>query len=226
MHNNSPNKRGFGQDRSFKVSFVTPSGENDKIMNSFLHRLAHYSSFIGGSVLLGLVGLTCLSVAGRCMNSVLHTDFLQQIFPDITHTLIRWGIGPVNGDFELIEAGMAFVIFAFLPLCQLHAAHARVDLFSERMPVFMKRFFMWGAEVIFAAVLILITWQLANGLYDKFRSHETTLLLEMPVWWAYGLCMIMSIISAFTALILAWYKTAELFLTKLEIPSGKEDDYG
>jgi hypothetical protein len=42
--------------------------------------------------------------------------------------------GPVKGDFEVVEAGIAFSIFAFLPICQLHGGHATVDIFTNLMP--------------------------------------------------------------------------------------------
>ena len=33
-------------------------------------------------------------------------------------------------DYELVEAGVAFAIFAFIPLCQIYGSHATVDIFT------------------------------------------------------------------------------------------------
>ena len=44
-----------------------------------------------------------------------------------------WVLGPVPGDFELVEVGTGFAVFAFLPWCQLKRGHATVDLFTSEV---------------------------------------------------------------------------------------------
>ena len=60
----------------------------------------------GGGVLIMLSILTILSVFGRTINA--------------------YGFGPIQGDFELVEHGTAFVVFCSLPYCQLHFGHVAV----------------------------------------------------------------------------------------------------
>ena len=70
-----------------------------------------------GLVLSALILLICVSIVGRTI-----------------------GIGPINGDYELVEAGIAFSIFAFLPLTQITAGHATVDIFTNSLPPKIQRF--------------------------------------------------------------------------------------
>ena len=92
-----------------------------------IERLARTMAIIGGLMLSFLVVLTCISVLGRGGNTFGHSEFLTGLAPGFAERLIATGIGPVFGDFELVEAGIAFAIFAFLPICQLHGGHATVD---------------------------------------------------------------------------------------------------
>ena len=87
-------------------------------MYRFFDRLARGSALLGGLVLLCLVIMTCLSIAGRLLNTIFHSDFAQSWFGGLAAWALDAGVGPVWGDFELVEAGMAFAIFAFIPICQ------------------------------------------------------------------------------------------------------------
>jgi TRAP-type C4-dicarboxylate transport system permease small subunit len=179
-------------------------------MSCFIQQIARLSSLFGGMVLAGLILLTCLSVAGRLMNSLLHLDGVQAFMPGLANALIAAGIGPITGDYEIVQAGMACVIFAFLPLCQLQAGHASVDIFTDKMPKEIRKALIFMAEIAFALTLILVAWQLANGLGDKYRSHETTALLEFPVWYGYAVSLVMAIFASFVAVVMAYFRALEL----------------
>ena len=170
-------------------------------MHRFVDSLARSLAVLGGITLTGLIVLTCASVLGRSINSILHSDALQASLPDLADALLATGVGPINGDYEIVEAGMAFAIFAFLPLCQLRGAHASVDIFTSRFSPSAKRVLLCVIELIFAAVLIVFAWQLLLGGMSKYRSGQTTFLLQFPVWWSYAL----SIAAAFAAAFVAVY---------------------
>ena len=79
------------------------------------------------------------------------------------------------------------------------------------MPKRIRKILIFIAEIAFALSLILIAWQLANGLGDKYRSHETTALLEFPVWYGYAISLVMAIFASFVALMMAYFRALELF---------------
>ena len=135
-------------------------------------------AILGGIVLSALILLICVSIIGRTI-----------------------GVGPINGDYELLEAGIAFSIFAFLPLTQITAGHATVDIFTNALPPRIQRLLLAVIELFFAAMLIMVAWQLREGMFDKLDRGQTTFLLQFPVWWAYAL----SVFGAFAAAIVGTY---------------------
>ena len=149
-------------------------------MNQIMDRLARLFALLGGIALTFLILLTCLSVGGRALNSFLHGEWIQSIAPDIATALLATGVGPINGDFELVEAGMAFAIFAFLPLCQLNGAHASVDIFTSALPLRANRFLRMVIEIVFAATLVLIAWELFQGMESKRVSRADHLPSRIP----------------------------------------------
>lgn len=170
-------------------------------MNAFFDKLARLLALLGGAVLSLLVIMTCVSILGRSVNTILHSGLVQGLAPGFANALIEIGIGPINGDFELVEAGMAFVIFAFLPLCQLHGAHASVDIFTRSLTPRVNRGLRMVIEIVFAAVLVVIAVQLHSGMQSKLSSGQTTFLLEFPVWWSYAI----SLVGAFAAALVSVY---------------------
>lgn len=151
---------------------------------TLVERLARFMAILGGLVLTALIGLTCVSVLGRGLNTFGHSEFLTSLSESAANALIATGVGPVSGDFELVEAGISFTIFAFLPICQLKRGHATVDVFAGSFPIWMNRGLEVLWEVLFSLLIFLITWRLFVGMEDKMRYNETTFLLQFPIWWA------------------------------------------
>ncbi len=191
-------------------------------MHNTVNRLARAFAILGGVVLSALIVMTCLSIVGRSLNSLLHSDFLQGIAPNVASALIAAGIGPINGDFELVEAGMAFTIFAFLPLCQLHGAHASVDILTSKLPLRLNRFLRMLIEIVFAAVLILIAVKFFGGMESKRNSGQTTFLLQYPLWWGYALSLPGAITAALVAVYVAYTRCIEFITGRAVLPSDRE----
>lgn len=194
-------------------------------MHSLISGLARLCAVLGGIVLSVLIVLTCASVLGRSINSVLHGDWLQTILPGLTETLLATGVGPINGDFELVEAGMAFAICAFLPLCQIQAGHASVDIFTSALPKRVQRALRAGIEVIFAGVLILIAVQLFAGMQSKLRSGQTTFLLEFPVWWAYAASVMAMSVAALVGVYVAVLRVLEAAQNRVILIDDQESGH-
>jgi TRAP-type C4-dicarboxylate transport system permease small subunit len=163
----------------------------------------------GGLVLTVLIVLICISVIGRSLNGLLH-GWIGAVMPGISAWALDLGVGPINGDFELVEAGVAFAIFAFLPLCQISAGHASVDIFTAKLPTRINRLLQLAIDVIFAVVLIAIAYQLYNGMLSKQRYGDTTFLLQFPIWWAYAASLSGSILTAVISFYVAGIRALEL----------------
>ena len=150
---------------------------------------------------------------------------LQAFSPALANALLATGVGPINGDFELVEAGMAFTIFAFLPLCQLNGSHASVDIFTSRLPLPVFRFLRMVIDVVFAAVLVLIAFKLFEGMESKRASGQTTLLLQFPVWWGYAVSMPGAVAAALISVYIALSRFVEVITGRLVLPSDLEAEH-
>lgn len=184
-------------------------------MYSLIKKLAHAMAVLGGLVLISLILLVCTSVLGRSVGTVLHGAFMQTNFTDFSNWALGVGIGAINGDFELVEAGVAFAIFAFLPLCQLSGSHATVDVLTSKLSLRSNQVLKMISECLFALVLGLIAWRLFAGMEAKQRYGETTFLLQFPIWWAYAASFLGAALAALVSIYMA-------IIRILEALSGKE----
>lgn len=171
-------------------------------------------AMLGGIVLSVLVLMVCLSILGRALNGLLHSMVAGDFLAGTAQALIDAGVGPVNGDFELVEAGVAFAVFAFLPLCQVTAGHASVDVFTNWMPDGAQRVLNLLIDVLFAVVLVVIAVQLYEGMQSKMRSGQTTFLLQFPIWWAYAASLSGAVVTAVMGVFMAGLRIAELVLRR------------
>lgn len=153
-------------------------------------------ALIGGLVLLGIVVMTCLSVVGR-----------------------EVGLGEITGNYEILEAGIAFAIFSFFPICQLYNGHATVDVFTsglgQRALLVLRAF--W--EVILAVIIVFIAWRLEGGVERYLRNGETTFFLQFPVWWAYSAAFFAASVAAIVALYCAFARVWEAATGRSILPS-------
>jgi TRAP-type C4-dicarboxylate transport system permease small subunit len=135
-----------------------------------VYGLARYVAIAGGVVLTAIVIITVLSVVGRAF--------------------IWAGLGSIRGDYELVEAGVGFAIFAFLPWTHLTRGHAVVSVFTDFLSARANAWIMVVSDALMLAIAAFIAWRHWLGTVDKFNYGETTLLLRMPLWWAYAAGMV------------------------------------
>jgi len=147
-------------------------------MMASIHRMARWSALLGGALLSLLTLLVVLSVIGRSLSGM--------------------GLGPVPGDYELVEVGVGIAIFFFMPWCYLQGGHATVDLLYSYMSNGLQRFIRLLSDVLMLAVWLLLTWRLWEGLMDKLTNQETTFILQIPLWWGFAVCMIGAILGCIT----------------------------
>jgi len=151
------------------------SHKHETPMIAFIYRLAQWTAIVGGILLVALTILVVVSVAGRA--------------------LIGLGLGPVPGDFELVEMGVGIAVFFFLPWCYVRGSHATVDLLYMHMPGWFKRGINIFSDVLMMLVWLVLTWRLWDGMLEKKEYMETTFILLMPIWWAYALCLVGAVVG-------------------------------
>lgn len=176
---------------------------------------------MGGVVLVVLILLTCVSVVGRGLNTLGHSDFLIGISQGLADMILASGAGPVNGDFEIVEAGIAFAIFSFLPICQLFGAHATVDVFTSFLSRRTNGVIVAFWEIVFTGIVVLITWRLFYGLEDKIGNGETSLLLQFPIWWAFLASFVAALVATLVAIYCAIGRVMELLTDQHWLPKAE-----
>ncbi len=157
--------------------------------------IAHIAALIGGLVLIAIILLTCTSIAGRTV-----------------------GLGEISGTYEILEAGVAFAIFSFFPICQLYGAHATVDVFTSGLG---ERPLAWLAafwEVVLSAVILFLSWRLYGGLERYLGNGETTLFLQFPVWWSYAASFAASVVACLIAIYCAAARIVQAVTGRSNLP--------
>jgi len=177
-------------------------------MHNLATRAARFMAICGGLVLALLIVIICISVVGRSLNGLLH-GWIGTVLPAVSAWLLQLGVGPINGDFELVEAGVAFSIFAFLPLCQISGGHASVDIFTSKLPSGLNRGLQMMIDIVFAIALIVMAYQLYKGMLSKQSYGDTTFLLQFPIWWAYGACLVGAVMAAVISVYVAGVRVVE-----------------
>lgn len=91
----------------------------------------------------------------------------------------------IEGDYELVEVGLAISIFLFLTECQVKKGHIIVDFFTVALAKRKIYFLDATGNLLFTLVAALLTWQLGLGGLDSYQYLEQSMILEIPIWIAY-----------------------------------------
>jgi len=166
-------------------------------MTNTIYGLSRLMAWFGAFVLVVLAVLSVLSIAGRALSGI--------------------GLGPVPGDFELVEAGTALAVFSFLPWAHLKRGHAAVDLMWRIYPKPMQRVLEVLTDAAMFLVWCLLVWRMGVAMLDYRDNGEVTFILQFPVWWGYAASLVP---AAFGCVVYAWRLLETLGLVKS--PAGFE----
>lgn len=171
------------------------------MIERLIHRTALALALAGGVALLGMTLLTVVSVTGR--------------------GLIAIGLGPVPGDYELVEMAAAFAVFSFLPWCQLQRGHVTVDLFLAPLGRRVNLVADLIGNLLLTAAAGVIAWRLWLGLQDRLAFGETSFILGIPLWIGYVLASFGAALFVVVSLHTALRSLRELRETKATQASQK-----
>jgi TRAP-type C4-dicarboxylate transport system permease small subunit len=93
---------------------------------------------------------------------------------------------PIQGDVEITQLGIALAISLGLPWCQLRGANIVVDFFTQRLPERRVRTLDGAGCLLVAAMCVVLAWRTAVGALAVREAMETTMILGLPMWWAYA----------------------------------------
>jgi len=135
-------------------------------MNRLIYGLSRAMAWFGSLVLVIIAVMSVASIIGRALSG--------------------FGLGPVPGDFELVEAGTALAVFCFLPWAHLKRGHAVVDMLWSSYPPAMRRVLDVVADGLMLFVWLLLVWRMSLAMAEYRHNNEVSFILQMPVWWGYA----------------------------------------
>lgn len=144
--------------------------------------LSRQFALVGGLIMLALAAMTVVSIIGRSTIGV-----------------------SVEGDYELVELGLAAAVFLFLPECYLSQGHVVVDLFTAHCKQRTIDFLDGITDLLFAVVAATLAWRLSLAGLESREYWEQTMILGMPLWWVYAVgavCMTLMVLCALDQLYL------------------------
>lgn len=130
-----------------------------RILNIISIPAARWANYIGAAVLTAIMALTGIDVIGRY--------FLSK---------------PLPGSFEITELLMAVMISLGLAYCSLERGHVRVDILTQKLSRRGQAIANFGADIVFLAISLLITWQTAYRVQSFIEKNLTTNVLYLPIF--------------------------------------------
>ncbi|MEK8028919.1 TRAP transporter small permease [Pseudaquabacterium rugosum] len=132
----------------------------------WLQRLCDLSAGTGALVLVALALMTTVSVIGRAFFS-----------------------HPILGDVELVQLGGAVVVACFMPYTQYRRGNIIVDFFTTGASPRSQRRMDGLGNLLYTAVMALVTWRVAAGCLGMVESQERSMLMDLPLWLPYALML-------------------------------------
>ncbi len=124
--------------------------------------IARWVAIIGMAIALAIAIMTVLSIIGRAAFKT-----------------------PIQGDIELTQLGIALAISLTLPWCQLQRANIIVDFFTQNSAPQVQRFLDTCGAVLIAAMYFLLAWRTSVGAASVREAQEQSMILGLPMYWAY-----------------------------------------
>ncbi len=151
-----------------------------------LAALCAVSALFGGSVLVALALMVCTSVALRAT-----------------------GFSPIQGDFELLQVGLAIAVGGFLPWCHLKGGNIYIDFVTARVSNRTQRRLEAFAGILVAIMMALVSWRAGAGALAAKASGEVTMIRGFPLWISYLLMTPGLALTSLVALEIAWRRWRE-----------------
>lgn len=124
-----------------------------------LKALADGFAMAGGMLFIALIIMSIISIVGRKLFAA-----------------------PIQGDVELMQMGTAIGAAAFLPYCEIHDHHIKVDAFTNWLPPAARGTLDTLAHLVLTTIAALLTWRTALQTQDLMAAGEISTLLSVPMW--------------------------------------------
>ena len=135
--------------------------------------LSRKLALAGGFILIALALMTFSSIVGRALFN-----------------------SPINGDYEIVELGLAIAVFCFLPECHLQKGHVVVDVFTTSAKQRTLAILSAATELLFVICAFVFVWRLTIGTLDAWDYADQTMVLALPYWVVYLIGVLTTLLTA------------------------------
>lgn len=159
---------------------------------SLVERLSGAIAVLGGVLSLCVALLVVCSVLGRWLKGM--------SWADRAAGLLGFELGPINGDFEMVQMATAVAIFTFLPYTQVRRGNIFVDTFTTKLPTRVNACIDAFWDLVYAGMAGILTACLTVGTLEHYRSGQTTMLLQIIAWPAIAISTLLLLLLTCVAL--------------------------
>jgi len=145
--------------------------EAEAFVGLWIGRFTNGLAVLGGFILTGVMLAAVASIIGRALSRTGWAVFDR--------------LGPIPGDFEIVSIGAGMAIFFFLAWAQFNRGHVTVDIFVSVLGERGMAVLAVITNLILTVAVVVLARQLGLGLEDKRRFGETSLILQIPLWYSY-----------------------------------------
>ncbi|HHX89462.1 MAG TPA: TRAP transporter small permease [Paracoccus sp.] len=149
-----------------RIRAILPEAE--ALVGLWIGRFVNALAVLGGFIMLGVTLVAAASIVGRALSRA-------------------FGIlGPIPGDYEIVSIGAGMSIFFFMAWTQYSRGHVTVDIFVSFMGERVLAALAVAMNLALTVTVVILAQQLGLGLEDKRRFGETSLILQIPLWYSYA----------------------------------------
>jgi TRAP-type C4-dicarboxylate transport system permease small subunit len=152
-------------------------------MLKVLKPLTWWFAVVGSAIALAVGVMTAVSVVGRA--------FFKS---------------PIQGDIELTQLGIALSISLCIPWCQLRGANIIVDFFTQKLSSKKQGLLDAVGSVLVALMCLLLAWRTGVGAVAVREAQESSMIIGLPMWWAYASLAPGLALGGLVALVQAWMR--------------------
>jgi TRAP-type C4-dicarboxylate transport system permease small subunit len=92
---------------------------------------------------------------------------------------------PVAGGFEIVAMGTAISAFLCLPYCHWQRGNVVVNLFFSDAAKRLTHWLDAVAATFYGAIAMAFAWRMSAGLVDAIHYQDISVIIGLPLWWAY-----------------------------------------
>ena len=86
----------------------------------------------------------------------------------------------------MTQMGIALAISLCLPWCQLRSANIIVDFFTQNISQRRREWLDAFGCLLLVIMYGLLSWRTGAGAVAVREAGETSMIISLPMWWAYA----------------------------------------